>query len=355
MKHSEITGWGMCVPPSILTNADLESIVETNDEWIVSRTGIKERRVSHVPASEMAVVAGKQALASAGKDPSEVDLLIVATCSADTVIPAAAAFVQAELGLSNAGAYDLNAACSGWVYALTQADAMIRSGAAMTVLIIGVERLTRFIDFTDRGTCILFGDGAGATVLEGTDGDHGVLASTLGIDGTTAEYLWIPESGTNLHHLDKTEKGQSVQMDGPEVFKRAVRMMGDSSLKVIADAGLELSDVDLLIPHQANKRIIDATARRLKLDESKVYINIDKYGNTSAATIPIAMTEALAEGFIKPGSVIVFAAFGGGLTWAAAVIKWGDRTTPLGTSDAALTPTDLTVMDVLEPNLRRLP
>lgn len=352
MRNAEITGWGMSVPPAILTNEDLETICDTNDEWIVTRTGIKERRISHVKTSEMAVVAARRAMACAGLGPEDIDLLIVATCTPDTLIPAAAAFVQAELGLTKAGAYDLNAACSGWVYALTQGNAMIKAGAAETVLIVGVERLSRCLDFADRTTCVLFGDGAGATVLQATDGDHGVLSGTLGIDGTTAEYLWIPDSGTNEHHLDKSDDGQAVRMDGPEVFKRAVRMMGDSSLKVVADAGLELEDVDLLIPHQANKRIIDATARRLKLDEDKVFIDIHKYGNTSAATIPIAMTEALAQGFIKPGSTIVFTAFGGGLTWAAAVVKWGQRTTPLGTSDAELAPSDLTALELLEPNLR---
>jgi 3-oxoacyl-[acyl-carrier-protein] synthase-3 len=238
MRNAEITGWGMSVPPAILTNEDLETICDTNDEWIVTRTGIKERRISHVKTSEMAVVAARRAMACAGLGPEDIDLLIVATCTPDTLIPAAAAFVQAELGLTKAGAYDLNAACSGWVYALTQGNAMIKAGAAETVLIVGVERLSRYLDFADRTTCVLFGDGAGATVLQATDGDHGVLSGTLGIDGTTAEYLWIPDSGTNEHHLDKSDDGQAVRMDGPEVFKRAVRMMGDSSLKVVADAGL---------------------------------------------------------------------------------------------------------------------
>ncbi|UCG41534.1 MAG: ketoacyl-ACP synthase III [Acidimicrobiia bacterium] len=345
--NAAITGWGMAVPPTILSNEHLETLTETSDEWIVTRTGIKERRISHVPASDMAAVAGKRALACAGLQPEDIDLLIVATCSGDTIIPSAASFVQAKLGLVNAGAFDLNAACSGWVYGLENATAMIRSGLHRRVLLIGVERLSHHLDFSDRTTAVLFGDGAGATVLEATDGDEGVLATTTGIDGSTADLLWVPSEGSNVGPGERTPQMGGILMEGQEVFKRAVKMMGEASLQVLDEAGLGLDDVDLLVPHQANTRIIDATARRLKIDGEKVYVNIQKYGNTSAATIPMALTEALAEGRVQPGSHIVFAAFGGGLTWAAAVVRWGDRITPLGEIDADLEPTDADVDELL--------
>lgn len=345
--NATITGWGMAVPPTILSNEHLETLTETNDEWIVTRTGIRERRISHVPASDMAALAGKRALACAGLEPEDIDLLIVATCSGDTVIPSAASFVQAKLGLTNAGAFDLNAACSGWVYGLENANAMIRSGLHRRVLLIGVERLSHHLDFSDRTTAILFGDGAGATVIEATDADEGVLATTTGMDGSTADLLWAPAEGSNVGVGERTPQMGGIRMEGQEVFKRAVKMMGEASVQVLEDAGLDLDDVDLLVPHQANTRIIDATARRLKIDGDKVYVNIQKYGNTSAATIPMALTEALAEGRVTPGSHVVFAAFGGGLTWAAAVVRWGDRTTPLGEIEDDLEPTDADVDELL--------
>ena len=351
MTNAEITGWGMATPPTVLSNHDLESLTETNDEWITSRTGIKERRISHLPTSELATVAGLRALASAGKGPVDVDLLILATCTPDTTIPSAASFVQARMGLVNAAAYDLNAACSGWIYALQQATAMIRSGLARTVLIIGAERLSRHLDFTDRGTAVLFGDGAGATVLEATEGDAGVLAITAGIDGHAAELLWVPDSGTNTAPGCGRPEGLGVRMNGREVFKRAVTMMADASAQVVAEAGLGLDDIDLFIPHQANVRIIEATAKRLGIDSERVIVNIQSYGNTSAATIPIALAETLEQGRIRPGANLVFAAFGGGLTWGAAVVRWGARVTPCASSDAELAATTATLADLLAPQV----
>jgi 3-oxoacyl-[acyl-carrier-protein] synthase-3 len=352
MTRAHITGWGMAVPPTVLGNHDLEQLTETDDEWITSRSGIKERRISHVSTSDLATVAGHRALAAAGLVPDDVDLLILATCTPDTSIPSAASYVQAKLGLTNAAAFDINAACSGWLYGLEHAQAMIASGIKRTVLLIGAERLSRHLDFTDRSTAVLFGDGAGATVLQASPTDDaGVMATTTGIDGSAAELLWVPDSGTNTAPGCMSPGGSGVRMEGREVFRRAVTMMGDSAVKVVEDAGWELGDVDLLIPHQANIRIIDATARRLGLDPEKVVTNIHAYGNTSAATIPMALAEALEAGRVRPGTKIVFAAFGGGLTWAAAAMVWGDRTEPLGTSDARLPETDQTLDDLLAPQI----
>lgn len=350
MRSAEIVGWGKGMPPTILSNADLERIVETSDEWITSRTGMKERRISHVEASDMALIAAKHALACAGVEPSQLDLIINATCTPETLIPASASHVQAKLGAGNAGAMDLNANCSGFVYGLVTASSMISAGAVDTVLLIGVEKLSFVVDYTDRATCVLFGDGAGAVVLQATDGPAGLISSELGVDGEAAAILCVPQFGTvgSPGHRDPRKSG--IYMEGQEVFRKAVTKMGEASTRVVEQAGWALEDVDLLIPHQANQRIIDATARRMGLEDSKVFRNVDRYGNTSAATIPVALTEALEQGLVKPGANVVFAAFGGGLTWAAVALKWGERITPLGTSDASFPPTDLTVWELMQPN-----
>jgi len=350
MKNSEITGWGKCMPPNVLSNHDLEQLVDTSDEWITSRTGIKERRISHVETSDMAAVAGLRALAAAGKSPEDVDLLLVATCTPDSLIPSTASIVQKKIGAVNSAALDLNAACSGFVYGLVVGSNMIRAGTNETVLLIGAEKLHYVMDFTDRTTCVLFGDGAGAVVLEPTDGPQGLLASDLGLDGSVYHILETPVDGTMGDRTQPDPRKSGVSMEGQEVFRRAVTKMSESSVISLERAGLTLEEVDLLIPHQANVRIIDATARRLGLPESKVYVNIHSYGNTSAATIPVALTEALEEGRIAPGATIVFAAFGGGLSWGSAVYKWGSRIDPLADSDAALPPPDRNTMELLQPN-----
>ncbi len=350
MANAHITGWGKCMPPNVLSNHDLEQLVDTSDEWITSRTGIKERRISHVEASELAAVAGLRALAAAGKKPEDVDLLLIATCSGDSIIPSTASVVQKRLEAWNAAAMDLNAACSGFVYGLVVGTSMIRTGTYKTVLLIGTEKLHYIMDFTDRATCVLFGDGAGAVVLEPTDEEVGVLASDLGMDGSVGHILEVPVDGSHGDRGPAVPSESGISMEGQEVFRRAVRMMSESSRISLKEAGLELDDVDLLIPHQANVRIIDATARRLGIPESKVYVNIHSYGNTSAATIPVALTEALEQGRIQPGDNVVFAAFGGGLTWGSVVHRWGSRVEPLGESDAELPPTDRDTMDLLKPN-----
>ncbi|MGH8927462.1 MAG: beta-ketoacyl-ACP synthase III [Acidimicrobiia bacterium] len=351
MPNAMITGWGKCLPPAVLSNHDLEQLVDTSDEWITTRTGIKERRISHVEVSDLALVAAQHALAAAGKSPAALDLIVLATCTGDSLIPSTASVLQAKLEAWNAGAFDLNAACSGFIYSLVVAANMISAGTYRTVLVIGAEKLHYHLDFTDRSTCVLFGDAAGAVVLEATDDSVGLLSSELGMDGSAASILQIPRDGTSGDRDYPKPEESGFDMDGPEVFRRAVIKMGEASTRVIERAGLELEDVDLLIPHQANVRIIDATARRLGLEPARVFVNIGSYGNTSAATIPVALTEAVEQGRIHPGDDIVLAAFGAGLSWGAAVVRWGDRIEPLATSDAALPPNTHTTMELLEPNL----
>lgn len=351
MPNAQITGWGKCLPPAVLSNHDLEKLADTSDEWVTTRTGIKERRISHVEVSDMATVAAHRALAAAGKRPGDLDLVVLGTCSGDSLIPATAAILQDKLGARNAAAFDLNAACAGFVYSLVVAANMIRAGTHRTVLVAGAEKLHRHLDFTDRTTAVLFGDGAGAVVLEATDEPVGLLSSELGMDGSVHEILRVPRDGSAGDVTAPRPEECGIRMNGPEVFRRAVTTMGEAAARTIEQAGLTIDDVDLFVPHQANVRIIDAAAKRLGLPDSKVYVNIASYGNTSAATIPVALTEALEEGRVPPGGVVVFAAFGAGLSWAAAVVRWGERVSPLGESDVQLPPSDRDVLSLLEPNL----
>ncbi len=353
--RATITGWGSYTPPAVITNTDLESLMDTNDEWITSRTGIKERRITHLETSEMATIAGSRAMAAAGVTPEEIDLLIVATCTPDRLIPSAAALVQPRLGLHRTASMDINAACSGFVYGLSIANGMLATGVATKVLLIGVDKLSTLLDLEDRSTAVLFGDGAGAVVLEAARGDDGVLAIDLGTDGSLASALTVGGYATETF-AENPEDSFHLHMDGAEVFRNAVTEMGRSAAKVVADAGLELEDVDLLIPHQANTRIIDATARRMKLPAEKVFVNIAGYGNTSAASIPIALAEAIESGRVQPGSIVVFVAFGGGLTWGGACLRFGDRTEPVGESDIDVPGTTRTGVELLlsrQEELRR--
>jgi len=316
----------MAVPDRILTNADLERMVDTSDEWIVSRTGIKERRIVGPDDSttSLSVTAARQALERARLTADDIDLIVVATCTPDQFLVSQACLVQAELG-GNAGAFDLGAACSGFVYALATASQFVQTGLHDRVLVIGVDTLTRFVDFTDRSTCILFGDGAGAVVLEPSDEPRGLLSTVLGADGAGYKHLYIPGWGAFVPESADLfpEYRPYLQMNGQEVFRFAVRVMGDAAAEAVAKADLSFSDVDWLIPHQANVRIIDAAARRLTLPREKVWVNVDRYGNTSAASIPIALSEVETTGNLKEGDNIVLVAFGGGLSWAAGVVRWG--------------------------------
>ncbi len=323
---AKIIGVGMSVPEKRLTNFDLEKMVDTSDEWISKRVGIKERRVAEENEynSTFATAAAKDAIEMAGLTPEEIDFIIVGTTTGDTAYPSVACIVQNNLGAVNAAVVDVAAACTGFIYGAGIAWSMIKSGLMKNILVIASEVNTAMIDWHDRDTCILFGDGAGAAVFTATEETGtGVLSMELGGDGSCQELLVMPNSGSRKYtNPDGTPMMRAIQMTGNEVFKNAVRRMNEAALAVLKKAGLSNEDVDLLIAHQANIRIIDAVAKRLKLSPEKVYINIQKYGNTSAATIPIALCEAVQEGRVKSGDLLVVDAFGAGLTWGAMAIRW---------------------------------
>lgn len=323
---SRIAGTGRAIPERVLTNADLEKMVETSDEWITTRTGIKTRYIAEPgqPLSSLAIEAGRKALDDAGMKAKELDLIIVGTVTGDMKFPAASNFVQAALGATNAASFDIQAACSGFIYALEMGDSLIRGGRAENVLVIGAEILTSMVNWTDRSTCVLFGDGAGAAVLTPATGNgSGVLSTYTGSNGELSHLLFSKGGGTLAPGKDRDIPAEefTIHMAGNEVFKHAVKTMGDAAVTGLKRAGLTSEDLDLLIPHQANIRIIDATVKRLKLPENKVYINVDRYGNTSSASIPIAFDEARREGIAKEGDVLLFVAFGGGFTWGSAAIR----------------------------------
>jgi len=324
--RSMIIGTGHSVPARILTNADLEKIVETTDEWIVERTGIRTRHVKEPgqKTSDFCYEAALQALADAGLDPSQLDLILIGTVSGDMPFPATAVFIQARLGAPQAAAMDISAACSGFLYALTVADAFIAAGHYKCVLAIGAESLTAITDWTDRNTCVLFGDGAGAVIMAPSDGRRGVLSTYLGADGRLAELLWMPGGGSlnPATHETVDRNLHNIKMAGREVFLHAVKAMGDAAERALEAAGLKPQDIDLLIPHQANLRIIEATGKRLNMPREKVYVNIDHFGNTSSASLPIALNEARRNGRLKPGMTCLMVVFGGGFTWASAVVQF---------------------------------
>lgn len=326
MPRAHIVGWGRYIPRRVLTNDDLSRRVDTSDEWIVTRTGIRERRLAEPgeTTATMAVQAARQALDVAGIPPEKVDLIIVATATPDYLFPSTACLVQDALGASHAGAFDLGAGCTGFIYALGVAAAMVETGAAPTVLVIGSETLSRITDWTDRNTCVLFGDGAGAVVLRAGPGDGGVLATVLNADGSGRDLLMLPAGGIRnpASHQTVAERMHYIKMRGRDVFRFAVRVIPSATRQVLEKAGLSLDDVRLFIPHQANGRIIEAALKDLKLPPEKVYSNLERYGNTSAASIPIALCEAVEEGRIGPGDVVVCVGFGAGLTWGAAAIRW---------------------------------
>ena len=342
--NATITGWGKCTPPAVLSNDDLVSVIDTSDEWIVSRSGIKERRVSHVENSDMATLAGKRAIAAAGLEPTDIDYIILATCTADRQIPSSACYVQAKLGAVNAAAADINAGCTGFIYGLSMAHGLLATNMAERILLIGSEKISSYLDLEERSTAVLFGDGAGAVIVEKTDADEGIKAMTLGSDGTAAETLTSTGAGTEFIGSDAR---LAIVMDGAEIFRNAVIRMGETVTEVVDETGWSLDDVDLVVPHQANVRIIDAVRRRIKVDEDKVFVNIEKYGNTSAATIPIALAEAIEQGRIEPGAKVVFTAFGAGTTWGATAFKWGSRVEPLATIDDELPPLETTALEMI--------
>jgi len=322
---ARITGTGSYAPAKALTNADLERMVATSDEWITERTGIKERRIAAAgeACSDLAVKAAERALAAAGVRAEDLDLVLLATCTGDYPLPATACLIQHRLGASKAAACDISAACCGFVYALSIADAYVRTGMRH-VLVIGSEVMSAVTDWTDRNTCILFGDGAGAAVVSGHDGERGILSTHLRSDGGLCELIAVPGGGSRLPLSDKVlaEKMNCIKMKGNETFKVAVRMLEEIARETLAANHLRVEDLDLYVPHQANVRILKAVAERLGLPLEKVMLNLDKYGNTSAASIPIALDEAVRGGRVKEGSLIMLGAFGAGLTWASALVRW---------------------------------
>lgn len=323
--RASIAGLGFCVPDRVLTNRELEKMVDTSDEWIRSRTGISERRIAEkgVGTSELAAKAAIGALKEARVKPEDVDLIIAATTTADMPLPSCACLIQQKIGAKKAAAFDLGAACAGFVYALATAEQFIRGGVYRNVLVIGADVISPYIDWTDRSTCILFGDGAGAALLKPTH-DGGILSSVLGSDGQYADLLKITCGGSKQPATRATveENGHTLKMSGSEVFKLAVRGMSDAVIEALARAKVKQEEVACFIPHQANQRIIDAVAERLSLPKEKVFVNLQKYGNTSAASCVIALCEAVQQGRIKKGDKVALATFGSGLVWGAMVMEW---------------------------------
>jgi len=324
--NAGILGTGHSYQEGILTNADLEKIVDTSDEWITTRTGIKQRRKA-APGeytSLFAVRAAQEAIERARIDPAEIDTLICATVTPDQILPSTGCLIQAELGANNAAAFDIAAACSGFLYGLTMANGLIRTGQSRCALVIGAEVLTQYVDYTDRSTCVIFGDGAGAAILGPVEGERGILAARIKSDGRYAEHLYAPGGGTRRPSTAETiAAGEHFfKMKGNELFKVAVRSMTDISRVVLDEAGQSASDVDLFIPHQANQRITDAVASKLEVDSSRVYSNISMHGNTSSASIPIALDECVEAGRVNEGDLVLLASFGGGVTWGGVLIRW---------------------------------
>ncbi len=325
-RRIKITGTGFYVPDKVLTNLDLEKIVDTSDEWITTRTGIKERRIASddQATSDLSIEASRMALENAGLKAKDIDLIIVATSSPDTILPSTGCWVQKGLGAGNIPAFDISAGCTGWIYGMIVAEGLILNGAHKRILLIGSEVLTRITNWKDRNTCVLFGDAGSAVVLEESDDESGMLSSYWRADGNLGNLLYMPGGGTRIPASAEsvTQDLHCIHMKGNDVFKHAVKRMGEASLEALKSAGLEKEDIDYLIPHQANSRIIDATGRRLKVPSEKVFTNIHKYGNVSVASIPLGLHELWEEGKLKKGTIVVMVAFGAGFTWAAVAYRW---------------------------------
>lgn len=353
MKYAAITGWGKCMPPAVLDNEGLATFLETNDEWITTRTGIKERRISHVPMTVLSHIAAARALACAGVDAQEIDLIIVGTCSADEQVPNTASGVQFLLGAHNAAAMDVNTACTSFLYGLSSATAMIRTGVVRNALVIGVEVISPYLEWTNRNVAVLFGDGAAAVVLQASDEPLGVIAEKLGCAADARHTLRVRGMGT-IYGNNGLQLGDTRwDFDGPEIFKRAVHGMSEASIAALERAGVASDQIGLVVPHQANLRIIEAVAKRLAIPMDDVFLTVQRYGNMSSATVPVALVEALEEGRVKPGSLLITPAFGAGLTWCAHVIRWGSRVTPLGTSELTLPACEKTGVELVQDLISR--
>ena len=353
MTYAAITGWGKCMPPAVLSNADLATLFDTTDEWIVSRTGIRERRVSHVPVTTLAHVAAARAMACAGLDPEALELVVFGSCSYDEQVPNAASGVQKLLGAHHAAAMDVNTACTSFLYSLSSATAMVRTGVVKNAVVIGVEGISPFMDWTNRGVAVLFGDGCAAVVIERSEEPAGVLAEKLGCYADSRHILRVRGMGAAYTNSHVTLGDTRWDFDGGEIFKKAVTGMTAASKEALERAGLEVSDIDLVVPHQANLRIIESVAKHVGAPMEKVHLTVERYGNMSAATVPVALVDALEHGRVKPGANILTPAFGGGLTWCSHVIRWGERVTPKSESPVELPPCEKTALEMVRDIMAR--
>ncbi len=348
MTYAALTGWGKCLPPAILTNADIATFLPTDDAWIVQRTGMKERRISHVVGLELSFVAAQRALACAGLDASELDFIIYGSCSFDEHVPNTASGLQARLGAHKAAAMDVNTACTSFLYGMSTATAFIQTGVAKNVLVIGVEHISKFMDWQNRNVAILFGDGAAAAVFQPTEKAEGVIAQKLQCYADARQTLRVRGKGALYTNVGVAYGDTRWDFDGQEIFKKAVKGMGDACVDVLLQAGVTIDDIDVIVPHQANLRIIEAVAKRAGASMDKVFLNVHKYGNMSAATAPVALVEAVEEGRVKPGGLVLIPAFGAGLTLSAHLVRWGDRLTPIAKSDAELPPCNQTALQMVQ-------
>lgn len=347
MTHAAITGWGACMPPAVLSNDDLATFLDTTDEWIASRTGMRERRISHVGAIDLATVAARRALACAGLDAADLDLVIYGSCSSDEQVPNSASGVVHALGARAAAAIDLNTACTSFLYSLSAATAMIRTGAVRNAVVIGVELITPYMDWDNRNVAVLFGDGAAAVVLQPSDRPEGLLFEQLGCDADARHILRVRGMGCTYANRNIVFGDTQWDFDGQEIFRRAVLGMTRASKAVLEKSGVSADGIDLVVPHQANLRIIEAVVARTGVPMDKVVLTVERYGNMSAATVPVALVEALDQGRVQPESLILMPAFGAGLTFCAHLVRWGDRVTPLARTDAALPPCTRTALELV--------
>lgn len=346
MIYSKITGWGKYVPPLVMTNHHMAEVIDTSDEWIRSRSGIGQRHYSHISVSDMAWMAAEQALACAGIKSADIDLIVLGSTTVEEICPNTASLIKNKLGAHRAAAFDLNSACTSWLYSLSVASDMIKAGSVKKALVIGAERLSLAMDWTKRESCFLFGDGAGAVVIEASDKQAGLQVYHMGCVPDSRECLRIPDWGLSPTHFTETTP-ISLDFEGQEIFKSAVKGMGEAIEKVLDQEGIAADDIDLFVPHQANIRIIQTLAKRLDFSMEKVVVCIEKYANTSAAAIPLALCDALEAGRVKPGSLILTASFGAGLTYGAGIIRWGDSVTSKGHSSTFIPPFEGTVFDLM--------
>ncbi len=347
MTHAAIVGWGKCLPPLILSNQDLATFLPTDDEWITTRTGMKERRISHVPGIELAITASRRAIACAGMSGKDIELVIYGSCSNDELVPNSASGVQQRIGATQAAAFDVNTACTSFMYGLSIGTAMIKTGVVKNALVIGVELISQYMDWDNRNVAVLFGDGAAAVVLKESPSEAGVIAEKLQCYADARQILRVRGMGTMYANLGVQYGQTSWDFDGQEIFRKAVQGMSEASLDVMRRAGVTMADIGLVVPHQANLRIIDAVAKRAGASADKVFLTVQKYGNMSSATAPVALVEAVEEGRVAPNSLVLMPAFGGGLTLSAHLIRWGERLSPLEQSDAELPPTPKTALEIV--------